>query len=268
MDQKTQFPSRRTIGLIVGAAMGLVYGLVSTYINLVFIRGIPLYNDALSNLNQIFWSILAGAIMGFVVNWPEAAFLGVLVASLLGSVTIFIGTLIKSLQAQGSYGLLLVTFFYFILPLTALFVPLTALVRWVAGYIHQAADKKWWNWHYLRIYIGLFLLTVIVGSFAMYSSEAQAHLRTMNAQIIKVQSSHFENIPWAFEEISSIVANASSDYALEWTDDLDRFPYSLQGEDDSSGLALQAVFAYFSSGETVVCLFTGDSTIYLCAPGR
>jgi hypothetical protein len=268
MDKNTNLSKQRKIGLILGAAMGFLYSLISTYINYAFIRDIPLFNDVSANLTQIVFYTLAGALMGFVVNWPEVGFFGIAAASLLGSIIIFIGALIKSLQVQGSYGLLLVAFFYFTLPLAALFVPLTALLRWAAGDIQQHPRRRFWTWHSLRVYLGLLLLTVIVGSFAMYSSEAWSNLRLMNEKIIQVQSSDLKDLPQPFKEISAVVANASRDYSLEWTDDLERFPYSLNGEEDSVGLSLRAVFAYFSSGESVACLFSSETSFYFCARVR
>jgi hypothetical protein len=225
--------------MIVGATLGLLYSLIATNINLIFVRDLPLYNNTWVNINQIFWATLAGAVMGFVVNWPEASYLGIFVASLLGGLTIVIGTLIKALQVNGSFGFVIITFFYIIFPLIALFVPLTALLRWVSA--------------------------VLVGSFEMYSTEARNVLQAMNSQIIKIQTSGVKDVPFAFKTVSEVVANASSEYSLEWTDDLQRFPFSFQGDENNSGTFLQMVLVYFKSGETIACLYKNNAVLYLCA---
>jgi len=79
--------------------------------------------------------------MGFFVNWSENGFLGVMLASFLGVVTIFSGTLLNAAQSYGAYGIVIVGLAYLILPTTVLFLPLTGLLRWPAGYFQQIADK-------------------------------------------------------------------------------------------------------------------------------
>jgi hypothetical protein len=244
--------------------MGFLYALIATNINLIFIRDLPLYNNLWVNITEIFWTTLAGALMGFIVNWPEASYLGIFVASLLGGFTIVIGTIIKALQVSGAFGLVLVTFFYIIFPLIALFVPLTALLRWVAGYILKTTDRTWWKWHSLRLYLALFASVVLVGSFAMYSKEAVAVLQAMNNQIIKIQTSGTEKVPYVFQTVSDVVAHASTEYSLEWTDDLKRFPFTMQGDGNNAGTFLQMVFVYFKSGEEIVCLYKNNAILYLC----
>ncbi len=259
-----KYPSRRMLGLCVGAGMGFLYSLIAATINLISIRDIPIYSSPVLIMNQVFWATLAGGVMGFIVNWPEAGFLGVLVASLLGAVTIFLGTLLKATQTYGAYGMVLVGFAYVILPMTVLFVPMTALLRWAAGYFLQIADRPWWVWRSLRLYLVLIAIVVITGSLALYPSEARASLRKMDELIKQVQASGPNDAPWAFQTVAETISRADDKYSLEWTDDLGRFPYSLAGEDNNSGTTLQVVFAYFDSGETIACLFKNETTLNLC----
>lgn len=245
--------------------MGFLYSLIATNVNLIFIRDLPLYNNFWINVNEIFWATLAGGLMGFIVNWPEAPYLGVFLASLLGGLTIVIGTLINALQVRGSFGLVIITFFYIVFPLIALFVPLTALLRWVAGYLLKMTDRTWWKWHSLRLYLALFASVLIVGGFTLYSKEARTLLKAMNTQIINVQTSGTEGVPYVFQTVSEVVAKASPEYTLEWTDDLKRFPFSLQGDENNAGTFLQMVLVYFKSGEEIACLYKNNAVMYLCA---
>jgi hypothetical protein len=151
-----------------------------------------------------------------------------------------------------------------ILPMTVLFIPLTALLRWSAGYFLQIVDRPWWIWRSLRLYLVLITSAVIVGSMPLYSTEARISLRKMDELIKQVQTSNPENAPWEFQTVAGTIRQADRKYGLEWTDDLRRFPYSLTGEDKFSSVTLQVVFAYFDSGETIACLFRDDASLYLC----
>jgi hypothetical protein len=268
MNVSRKYPSRRMLGLWVGAGLGFLYSLIAATINLIFIHDVPLYISPELILNQIFWATVAAGLMGFIVNWPEAGFLGVLAASFLGGITIFLETLLRAVQAYGSFGLVLVTFVYMILPMAALFIPLTALLRWAGGYFLQIADQPWWVWRSLRVYLFLIAIAVILGSMPLYSSEARSSLRKMDAMIKHVQDFGPDDASWAFRTVAETVSQADDNYSLEWTDDLRRFPYSLVEEGSYSSATLQVVLAYFDSGETIACLFGSDATLNLCAQAK
>jgi hypothetical protein len=265
MKETSNTTNRRTIGLLIGAGMGLIYSLVSAFINPLLIRDLPLYSNSPANLSQIIWATLAGAVMGYIVNWPEAGLLGIIIASLLGSGTIFIETLIRATQTSGTNGLILFTFVYIILPLSVLFFPLTGLLRWVSGYFLQSGKRPWWKWYTLRMYLGLIILSISVGSLKLYSTEARASLHVVNDTIKLVQSSGVNKSPWGFRNVADSVYKADRHYLLDWTDDISRFPNMFGGEDNIGSSTFDVVLVYFKSGETVACLIRStDANVYLC----
>jgi hypothetical protein len=260
--------SRRMIGLLIGVVMGFLYSLISSTINLVFIHDVPLFIDSDSIIAQIVWGTIAGGLMGFIVNFPESGFLGVLVASLLGSITIFIESVIRATNNFGSFGLILVALFYLIPSLAAYFIPLNALFRWATNRLLQDAHQPWWKWRSLQVYLVIIGISVIVGSLPLYSPEAHSALRAMNEMIREVQTVGPENAPWSFKTVAGIVYQADDQYRLEWTDNLQRFPFSFASQDNTGGQTFQVVFAYFESGETIACLFKNDATLNLCTSVR
>jgi len=265
MEETSNTHNRRKTGLLIGAGIGFLYSLVASTINPLLIRDLPLYSNSMANLNQIFWATLAGAVMGYIVNWPEAGLPGIMLASLLGSVTIFIETLIRATQSYGTYGLLLVTFIYIILPLSVFFLPLTGLLRWVSGYLLQSGNSPWWKWYSLRMYLSLIILSILVGSLKLYSAEARASLHKVNETIKLVQSSGVDKSPWGFRNIADTTYKADRHYQLEWTDDMSRFPYPFGGEDNTSSPTFGVVLVYFKGGETITCLVRStDANVYLC----
>lgn len=258
--------NRRLLGLLLGACLGFLNALVSGTINLVFIRDLPVYYEPISLLNQILWMTLSGAVMGFVVNLPEAGLLGVVLASLLGALTVFVGTILNAMRSYGSYGLVLVSFLYVVLPMMVFFLPLSVLLRWAAAYFEQPENNPWWKWRSLRVRLILAGLAILVGSFPLYSSEARAAMHAVDDVIRDVQGEGLEAAPYPFRAVSAVVLQADHEYMLEWTDDLQRFPYSLIGEDNTSGFVLQLVFAHFKSGEVIACLLRDNSELYMCEP--
>jgi hypothetical protein len=265
MNVQQKSPNQRMIGLVLGAGMGFIYSIVSISINPLFIRDLPLYANLKVSLSQVFWSTLAGGLVGFIVNLTESGFSGVVIASLLGSLAIFVGTLVKASQSYGAYGLVLVVFIYTILPLTVFFMPLSLLFRWAAGYFNRNPERKWWQWQTLRVYLLLIALAVMIGSFPLYSTEAQKALHNMNKYIQWTQYPSGEKVPYAFATVEGVVRNADRQYNLEWTDDLSRFPTPLASESGAASVSLQMVIAHFGNGQIVACLFNEDASLYLCS---
>jgi len=263
MNISYKFPSRRILGFKIGLGLGFLYSLISATINLLLIHDVPLYSNSAHILNQVFWATLVAGIMGLIVNWSETGFPGLLVASLLGAITIFIETLLRAAHDFGAFGLVLVSFAYMILPMAVLFIPLNALLRWAAGYFLQIANQPWWSWRSLRVRMILIIIAVVVGSMPLYSSEARDSLHKMDEIIRLVRVSGPEESPWAFKPVVEIVGQAEGNYSLEWTDDIRRFPFSLIGE-ENRGSTQQIVFAYFDSGKQIACLFGREVTLTLC----
>jgi hypothetical protein len=263
-----KIPSRRMLGLWIGGLMGFLYTWVAATINPIVIRDLPLVSNLSVAIGHIILATLAGALMGFIVNWTMDSLPGILVTSLLGAVAFFATTLMNAAQAGGASATLIVLFGYTILPMSVLFLPLTALLRWATGYLLRPDSGRWWHWRSLRVILGLFALAIAVGVLPLYSKEARQSLHTMNDTITLVQTSGPGSGPYGFRSVADAVSRASRTWSLEWTDDLHRFPNASTGEDSTITVSTDVVFAYFDSGETIACLIQKNTLIFICSQLR
>jgi len=263
-----KIPGRRILGLWIGALMGFLYTWVAATINPIVIRDLPLVSNLSVAIEHIILATLAGALMGFIVNWTMDSLPGILVTSLLGAVAFFATTLMNANQAGGTSAAVIVLFGYTILPMSVLFLPLTTLLRWATGYLLRPDAGPWWHWRSLRVILGLFALAIAVGVLPLYSKEARQSLHTMNDTITLVQTSGPGSGPYGFRSVADVVSRASRTWSLEWTDDLHRFPNASTGEDSTSTVSTDVVFAYFDSGETITCLIQKNTLIFICSQLR
>ncbi|MBU2610051.1 MAG: hypothetical protein KJ606_03760 [Chloroflexi bacterium] len=259
---------KRILGLLFGAGVGFIYSLVSATINHIYIRDIPLYLDASAVFNHVRLTTLAGAAMGYVVNWPEQGVIGVAVASLLGTLAMIITSVVNALAGGGQVAVVLLTYVYIGMPIAVMFIPLSGLFRWAAGSFQNNIRSHGWGARSLKIPMALVLLAILVGSFSLYSAEARKTLYKMNGYIQEAQVSGNEKIPAAFHQVAQIARQGGQDYTLEWSDDLGRFPMLLADDAGYSSFAYQVVLAHFKSGETIACLFDTDALLYFCMQAR
>lgn len=259
---------KRILGLLFGAGVGFIYSLVSATINHIFIRDIPLYLDASTVFNQVILTTLAGAAMGYVVNWPEQGVIGVAVASLLGTLAMILTSVVNALAGGGMVAIVLLAYVYIGLPIAVLFIPLTGLFRWAASSFQNNIRARGWGARSLKIPLVLVSIAIIVGSFSLYSAEARNTLYKMNGYIQEAQTTGNEKIPTAFRQVAQIARQGGQEYTLEWSDDLGRFPMLLADDAGYSSVAYQVVLAHFKSGETIACLFDKDASLFFCMQAR
>lgn len=259
---------KRILGLLFGAGVGFIYSLVSATINHIYIRDIPLYLDASAVFNHVILTTLAGAAMGYVVNWPEQGVIGVAVASLLGTLAMIITSVANALAGGGQVAVVLLAYVYIGMPIAVMFIPLSGLFRWAAGSFQNKIRSRGWGARSLKIPMALVLLAILVGSFSLYSAEARKTLYKMNGYIQEAQVSGNEKIPAAFQQVAQIARQGGQDYTLEWSDDLGRFPMLLADDAGYRGFTYQVVLAHFKSGETIACLFDTDALLFFCMQAR
>ena len=79
---------RCLVGTLLGAGLGLAYGLVSQWINAVAVPGVPFYQPPFGPLGNTALGLVVGAFLGLVTAWPHDAFVGVLAGCGAGAVLI------------------------------------------------------------------------------------------------------------------------------------------------------------------------------------
>jgi hypothetical protein len=258
-------PRRRVIGALTGAWVGIIFTLVNSGINKVFIRDLPIYFDS----NNFLWSLLVygliGAVLGLVVNIPHQALPAVVFTSFGAGIAIFTGSIMKAMGNGDAISFVMLLMFYSFMPLMVLVMPFMGFLRWIAGrlqHVHGQAWKNWRNWGLVALTT---VLAIIIGSASLYTGESRQMLYRMNSLIIKAQKTGNDEVPAEFEPVVATIQKASPDYELKWTDNVKEFPAEIFFEDSYATFRMQVVFAYFDSGETIACLFRVlDAGVYWC----
>ena len=122
----------RVLGSLLGAGLGLSYGLVSQLINRIALPGVPLYQPPLGPLGNIVLQGLVGAGLGFLTSQPSSAALGTLFGSLAAAAAVFVSTL-QRVSSLTNVGGAVIASVIFAIPIAWLTVPLVALLRWTTG---------------------------------------------------------------------------------------------------------------------------------------
>jgi len=251
--------------------MGLTYTVFTQTVNYFAVPDLPLYSDG-NILLKILIGTLTGAFLGFLVNTFSNGLAGVVIGSLLGTAAVIFEGLMKAANTSTeATALVALTLLYTFLPITVLFLPLTTLLRWAAGYYQHegivTTGGMFSRWRNMRVILGLIALAILFGSFAIIPEQGRMMLAKMNEYIVSAQTSGVENVPPNFRQVSDIAQNASSIFTLEWTDDLSKYPASLGSEDAPGQVTTlyNLVIARFESGEKIACIFRLNGAIFICS---
>lgn len=261
--------NRRSMGAILGGVLGFTYSFFSQTVNYFVVPDLPLYSDG-NIFFRLLFGTLTGVFLGFLVNAFENGLVGTLVGSVLGTLAVVIGGLSRASSSSETTALVALTLVYTFIPMTVLFLPLNALLRWAAGYYQRegvvSIGGMVSRWRNLRVILGLIALAVIFGSFMIIPKEGRRMLAQMDEYVRDAQANGAENVPSAFQPLVGIAQGASSSYTLEWTDDLSKYPFSLGSEDSPTQVSeiLNVVFVRFESGEEIACVFRLTGALYTC----
>lgn len=248
--------SRRTLGLILGAVMGLLYGLVSQYINVLFLPGLPLQTPGAGRLGAALLTALAGGLLGLLAAWPEEAIPGVIISSLVG--TLAISWIIASNTMPGSeraYSTFVVLFITF-LPRTFLLLPFLGLLRWVLGVWGDELQNLDYSIRKLVLSLVLaILLAVVTGVFSLHTKAGREALATTQELVQRgMQAGSLDNLPGELQDVDGFLQGARGPYTLELGDNPDVLP--IQRPNAAYNVQEYAVFVRFENGFRFGCAFT------------
>lgn len=261
--------NRRSMGILLGSVLGFTYSFVTQTVNYFVVPDLPLYSDG-NLFFRILFGTLTGAFLGFLVNAFENGLVGTVVGSLLGTLAVVFVGLSRASSSSETIALVALTLVYTFIPITVLFLPLTALLRWAAGYYHHEGvvtiGGMFSRWRNMRVILGLIALAILFGSFVIIPKEGRMLLAKMDEYVRSAQATGAENVPTLFRPLAEVAQRASSSYSLEWTDDLTKYPFSLGSEDSPTQVSerLNVVFVRFESGEEIACVFRLTGTLYTC----
>ena len=246
--------ARRILGATLGAIIAVLYALLSTYINVLALPGVPLYAPEPGRLGSVLLAIPLGALIGAVAAWPEDVIPGVILATLTGaalSTALVLREYAGSSQAAGAFVILLFTF----LPRTFLFIPMAGLLRWALSVWSQELQSL--NYSIRRLALNALLLVVLAsaaGAFSIYPQEGRQALQTTHDLIVAGrQASSSDELPSSLVKLDNFMPNRGSPYTLELSTNPDILP--VQRAIAQFGENEYAVFARFENGFRFGCAF-------------
>jgi len=236
--------------------MGLLYGLVAQYINVLFLPDVPLLAPGSGRLGAALLTALGGGLLGLLAAWTEEAIPGIIISSLVG--TLALSWIIASETTPGTeraFGTIVLLFFTF-LPRTFMLLPFVGLLRWVLS----VWENELQNMNYSIRKLGLSLLLAVVmaavaGIFVLHARAGREALTTTHDLVQRgMQAGSLDDLPEELQGVDDFLQGARGPYTLELGDNPDVLPI----QRPIAGYSVQeyAVFVRFENGFRLGCAFT------------
>ena len=212
---------RRMFGLWVGVAFGLPYLIVSQFINVWALPGIPLFDFPIGRVESILPGTLVFGMMGMMIAWEEESLWGLILGSLFGVAVSSIGAFVNAGSTDAARSLIIFVFTF--LPRLVIYLPLGLLFRWVISTQEYIVDRTpGWLRRSVIAWGALFVIAVLGGRYSLYAPEARQALQDANALVQQgMQIQDRNNLPPALIPVDGFIQYARGPYTLEWSDDVD-----------------------------------------------
>lgn len=256
MERRLERQRQRT-GILLGAALGLSYGLMSQFINRLALPGVPLYQPPLGPLGNSMINALVGAAFGFLTSRPNSAAIGIFLGSVASAAAIVINALLR-LDGLLNISSTVVTGLLFSAPIAWFTVPVIALLRWAIERQVEALRNQTPLLTRLRAPIALVLVMAALAAFELLPGSARDQLGRTHALLqsgLAVSQNNAASLPAPLRgpRMNGFPPTGSRSYTLEWTQtDLDRF---IELRPPSNYDQHAAVIARFANDAIVVCLY-------------
>lgn len=253
--------TRRICGVFLGIAFGLLYSLISQFINVWMLPGIPLFELPIGRLASVILTTLGMGIIGLLVAWDEESFWGLIGSALFlvlaSSLLAFING--GSSEAVPSFLLFLFTF----LPRVIIYLPLALAFRWMLGILERNTGSSGLI-RLLKVTVIILALAIIGGRFSMLVPEAQNALKDMDALVMAgiSASENQQELPASLIPVDGFEAHAKGAYTLEWSSDVDSLPVTRFVAE--YGVTESLIIVRFENDYQFGCVFTPPSTIPKC----
>lgn len=247
--------SRRMLGAVFGALMGLGFGLVSIYINIWVLPGLPLA-QTWSPPVAVFFIFLGGGLQGLLTAWTEDAIPGVILSSivmvLLSSVTMLYEVRQSTTAVANTFFGLFITF----LPRAFLYIPVAILIRWALRVWQNELQDEAFSWAKMLLAVGIIAgAGLLSGGFYLYPKEARQGLQSTQALIQSgQQATSRDELPAALQKFDGFLQSGRGAYVLAVNNRPDQYP--VQRPFAEYGVDEYAVTVRFDNGYRFVCIYT------------
>lgn len=252
---------RRVYGFFLGIAFGLPYSLITQFINVWMLPGIPLFDLPIGRVASVILTTLAMGIVGLFVGWDEESFWGLIGSALFlvlgSSLLAYINS--GSSQAVSFFFLFLFTF----LPRLIIYLPLALAFRWMLGVLDENARGSGLM-RLLKVTVIILILAIVGGRFSMFVPEAREAVRNMNALVLEGMSAiaSQNDLPDALILVDGFSTYAKGAYTLEWSSDVDNLPVTrpIAGY----GITESLILVRFENNYQFGCVFTPPNRVPKC----
>lgn len=256
---------RRLIGMLLGAGIGLTYGLVSQAINYIALPGIHFYQPPLGAVGNTVLYVFVGASLGLVNAWLPNAVTSTFLGSATGALMITLSALLAGGSDSDGISTKAAMTALIFLPIAAALVPLLALHRWATNKEIEARIDQIPAWRRVLAPLALLILAGIVGAFSLYPARARIVISRMKVMLqAGTATSDVSGLPTPLQSdrVGGFLQQAQGSYTLEWDHtDINRFaiPRRMVERSEES-----VVIARFENGWMLVCLFPNANTEPSC----
>ncbi len=174
-------PYRRLMGLVLGAVLGLAYGLVAQWINRFFLPGVPLYQPPLGPLGNSTLFAAGGALLGLICAWPAGGVQGAFLASAVSALLLVGGSFATTRPSGNLMIAIVITGGFLMLPFWGLLVPFLAALRWGVNHLEEAQRERQPLYRRLPGPLLLVLAAGLAGALSLHRPDARMALARMDA---------------------------------------------------------------------------------------
>lgn len=256
---------RRLAGLALGAALGLIYGVVSQCSNLVALPGVPLYLPPFGIAGNIAVSTLGAALLGVITAWPRGGVQGAFVASAVSAVVIVAGSFASAGLSGKTLTAVALTGIFLVLPFWGMLVPVIAALRWAVGNQEEAQRERLPARARVSGPLVLVVAVALLGMLSLYRSEARDLLRKTHLVLQEGQAAtNVDALPRSLRDAEGIsfLSRPRISYKLSWEQrQIERYRISRPGRNFDHH---SVVVARFADGWSLVCLYVTADEAPLC----
>ncbi len=255
--------TRRAYGFVIGLAFGLPYALISQWINVWMLPGIPLYDLPVGRAAMVILNSLFMSLVGLMVAWDEESFWGLFGSGLLAVFASSLLAYINSGESQiaTSFFLSLFTF----LPRLILYLPLGLFFRWLLGILDTTGRAPSSGlMRLLKVTFSILIVAVVGGRFSLLAPEAHEALQDMNALVMEgmTAAANGDAMPDPLIPVDGFATYAKGAYTLEWSSDVDSLPVTRPMA--GFGVTESFIIIRFENDYQFGCVFTPPSRIPKC----
>lgn len=252
---------RRMTGLLLGALVGLVFGLVSQLGDRFALPGVPLHQPPFGPAGNIVMVTLAVAFLGLLVAWPVSGIRGTFLVAAGSAAAIIVVSLLDARDLSGKWLVQTVGGIALMLPFWGMLVPVLGALRWVIDVLEEAQRDRRPLWRRFPGALVLLLLVGLVGLTTLYPARGRDLLRRMHAMLVAAQTTG--EIPPALEPVDQFSAHVNDSFQLSWEgQSIERFRIPRPGRNFDMH---SAVIARYAGGWSLVCVYVAPEEPPLCS---